>query len=95
MKREGLCGLLLMALFVLLTASVALADPIGPEVIVNVSVSSRSISTTSRKLLATAGNVSEIYLNHTQVTEGWQGYYGNVSGIIVLDDSNDNSMYTC
>ena len=35
----------------------------------------------------------EIYTANSQ-TQKWQGYYGNVSGNIYLNDSTDNSMYT-
>jgi len=35
----------------------------------------------------------DIYTANTQ-TQKWQGYYGNVSGNIYLNDSTDNSMYT-
>ena len=94
MKREGIYGVLLMALFLLLTASVALADPVGPQAIENLSSARRSITTTAKSLPAIAGNVSEIGVNTTKITEGWQGYYGNVSGNIVLDDASANSMYT-
>ena len=47
----------------------------------------------SKSQLAEAGNVTELGINVSQVTRGWQGYYGNISGVIVLDDSSNNTMY--
>jgi hypothetical protein len=42
---------------------------------------------------AIAGNVTELTISGVTVTTSWQGYYGNVSGTIVLADVNDNAMY--
>jgi len=42
---------------------------------------------------AVAGNVSEIILNGNSITQTWQGYFGNVSGKIVLGDINNNTFY--
>jgi hypothetical protein len=43
---------------------------------------------------AQAGNVTALTINATRITERWQGYYGNITGTIVLDDANNNSMYS-
>ncbi len=95
MKREGIYGVLLLTLFVLLTAGIVLADdPTGPQDIATLNSTRRTISTTAQSRPAQAGNVSELTMNHTTVTKGWQGYYGNVTGTIVLDDALNNSMYT-
>jgi hypothetical protein len=42
---------------------------------------------------ATAGNVSEITVYGFTTTKTWQGYSGNVTGVIQLADSSDNVMY--
>ncbi|MBN1793061.1 hypothetical protein JW826_05245 [Candidatus Woesearchaeota archaeon] len=36
---------------------------------------------------AEAGNVTELSLVGISTTRGWQGYYGNISGIITLEDA--------
>ena len=48
----------------------------------------------SKSIEAEAGNVSELHINTSTVTRGWQGYYGNITGTIVLDDALNNSMYS-
>jgi len=42
---------------------------------------------------AYAGNITAIYPNVTTNTNSWQGYYGNVTAQIVLDNANNLSMY--
>ncbi|MFH1649720.1 MAG: hypothetical protein ABIA93_04180 [Candidatus Woesearchaeota archaeon] len=42
---------------------------------------------------AEAGNVTELQIVGTGVTKFWQGYFGNVTGTITLDDADDNTMY--
>lgn len=42
---------------------------------------------------STAGNVTSLNINSTEITKRWQGYYGNVSGLITLDDANNNTLY--
>ena len=42
---------------------------------------------------AIAGNVTRLDINGTTITEGWQGYFGNILGTIVLGDSSNNTIY--
>ncbi len=42
---------------------------------------------------AYAGNVTELEITATSVTQSWQGYFGNVSGSIQLADISDNVLY--
>ena len=42
---------------------------------------------------ALAGNVTELTIFGYSVTQTWQGYFGNVSGTVMLADSSDNVMY--
>ena len=48
---------------------------------------------TSPTLSAVAGNVTQLTVAGTTVTQTWQGYYGNVTGTITLDDASNNTMY--
>lgn len=43
---------------------------------------------------AIGGNVTELNISISQQTTKWQGYYGNVSGGIVLEDANSHSMFS-
>ena len=42
---------------------------------------------------AVAGNVTELNLNGYSTTQFWQGYYGNVSGSIILSNGANNIFY--
>ena len=42
---------------------------------------------------ALAGNVTELILSGYTTTQAWQGYYGNITGVIQLADASDNVLY--
>lgn len=42
---------------------------------------------------ALAGNVTELTIDGLVNTQAWQGYYGNVTGVIQLANSNSDVMY--
>ncbi|MBU0665927.1 MAG: hypothetical protein ABIC91_02590 [Nanoarchaeota archaeon] len=42
---------------------------------------------------AEAGNITEITIDGIGGTKFWQGYYGEITGEIVLEDANGNRMY--
>ncbi len=69
------------------------AQPVGPDTLNVVSTSRREVTPAST-VQALAGNVTELFINATMTTRSWQGYYGNVSGTITLDDANNNTMYS-
>ncbi|NOZ80370.1 MAG: hypothetical protein GXP63_01745 [DPANN group archaeon] len=93
MKRNELMIILMVAVTVM-TAYTVMADPNIPAVLSQLSTSTRTIDGANKTNDALAGNLTEIAIDDTKVTQGWQGYYGNVSGTIVLDDALNNSMYT-
>lgn len=42
---------------------------------------------------AKGGNITEFDLSVLQQTNKWQGYYGNTTGEVTLDDATGNTMY--
>ncbi len=42
---------------------------------------------------AMAGNITYLSISGLSQTRAWQGYYGNVSGYITLDDANNYTFY--
>jgi len=86
----------MLVAFSLFAVSFAIAAPTGPTV--TDSAPERRTSgidspTTGTTVAAQAGNVTELFINSTRLTDNWQGYYGNVTGQIILDDASGNSMY--
>jgi len=79
-----------LAILSLLTVFV-LADsdmPYPVRYIENVSSSRPTISNTSDTTQwVAAGNVSEINLTTISTTKAWAGFYGNITGVLTLEDS--------
>jgi hypothetical protein len=46
-----------------------------------------------RSVDAIAGNVTALVITSIGQTKDWQGYYGNISGSITLDDANNFTFY--
>ncbi len=55
--------------------------------------SSRGTDPTATQQDAQAGNVTQLNIDQTRITEIWQGFYGNVSGTIVLENSAGENFY--
>lgn len=87
--------LVLVGIFMLsFSVSAVVTNPSGAT-----SVEERSTETFNGSLWsaasheASAGNVTEINITGISQTKSWQGYYGEVTGTITLDDANNNTMY--
>lgn len=74
-------------------ATVKAAEPEGPDTLTVVSSGRNTDNGAGHAVVAQAGNVSGITINDLVVTRNWQGYYGNVTGSIVLDDGFDQTFY--
>lgn len=71
-----------------------LADPTAPETLTQVESSSRDLSGLSAQSVnAQGGNVTQVNIHALTITTSWQGYYGDVTGEITLDDANNNTFY--
>ena len=94
-KRTKLT-MLLAGLFVLavLMALVAVAVPTAPIQLDEATIGRHTGLPDSTTVLAYAGNVTELNITHEQITLGWQGFYGTVTGEIVLDDARNQSIFT-
>lgn len=68
------------------------AEPTGPSNIDPLG-SSRYPVTSASNISAIAGNVTELNFQSDSVTNTWQGYFGNISGSILLGDVNNNTLY--
>ena len=68
------------------------AEPVAPTGLQILSTSTRTISGISNTS-AQGGNVTELRIDALSVTKTWQGYFGNITGNIHLDDGNNNSFY--
>ena len=71
----------------------ATADPAPPLSLTPGASFRANFSTTGNNLSAQAGNLTELMISGVSVTELWQGYYGNVTGKLTLQDANNNTFY--
>jgi hypothetical protein len=55
--------------------------------------STRASADSPQSVEALAGNVTEITIFGSSITRTWQGYFGNVTGNLILADSSNNMMY--
>jgi hypothetical protein len=66
--------------------------PTGAEDI-NETADSRFNRTNGTPQTAQAGNVTELIITAEGSTKAWQGYYGNISGTLSLEDADRNVFY--
>jgi hypothetical protein len=71
---------------------VAAAEPSGATVNANPSTRA-SGGDPGNDTNAFAGNITELTVTGSSITQAWQGYFGNISGTIKLANSADNVMY--
>ncbi len=67
-------------------------EPEGPALTTQ-NTSRRNISDSAVRT-AVAGNVTQINMVGSTITQTWQGYYGNISGQIRLDNAANQAMYS-
>lgn len=85
---------LLIGIFVLVV-SVSLVSSVRPFGVENVVVTNSSTAAPDlpTSVLAQAGNVTELNIFGYSITQAWQGYFGNITGTLMLSDASDNVMY--
>lgn len=89
--RKG--QLILIMVMALVLVGIISAAPTGPKDLTRVTSSRYNDSGNGGwNVSAQAGNVTELIINATSVTQTWQGYYGNVIGMILLADSSNKTL---
>ncbi|MBD3164325.1 hypothetical protein GF323_03930 [Candidatus Woesearchaeota archaeon] len=83
----------LLMLFILLGMAIVAAAPEGPDELDVMNSTRRTVKAT-QNISALAGNVTQLNISGTFITQSWQGYYGNVSGTIALDASDGYRMFS-
>ena len=92
--REYAVLLSIASIFVLLSSFVlAASEPQGPTTITSAGSGRFQNNSGSVQIPAQAGNVTALVIDHSRSTEAWQGYYGNITGTITLDDANNQTLY--
>jgi len=98
MKKVDLIRLITI-LFLLagLSFSLVYAVPLGPTSPQTLATNATSTFNRSnyapRSVEAEAGNITQIIISGVTQTQTWQGYWGEVTGTITLDDAFNYTMY--
>lgn len=90
--RMGLVSVFLMVVTLFSFSIIAGTDPEPPTNITIVTSSTRTPNQ-AQNISAIAGNVTQINIYAYTQTRTWQGYYGNITGTITLDDSQGHTVY--
>ena len=92
---KGIATIAVLAIVCMLLslAMTVFAAPNIPDQFTAGTAQSRAINSAEKTASALGSNVTQLTINDVRVTKRWQGYYGNVSGIITLDDANNWTMY--
>jgi hypothetical protein len=92
-NKKDMFGMFLIVA-ILLSVSFAISGP-TPESPLNISeedTSSRQPNA-AQTLTALGGNLTQLNIGTITQTISWQGYYGNVTGTIMLGDASGNTIY--
>jgi hypothetical protein len=84
----------LLVLVGLMSLYIVSAQPYGADSVAVENSSTFNASGINPYLVnAQAGNVTQLTITGTAVTTSWQGFYGNITGKIVLADAAGNNFY--
>ncbi|MBI4438381.1 hypothetical protein HY640_00445 [Candidatus Woesearchaeota archaeon] len=85
--------LVVSALVVMYVMRAVLSVPTGPDTFTVVSSERYTGGVNGTTFVAEAGNVTSLIVDETFISASWAGYYGNVTGTIVLNDGSNNTLY--
>lgn len=91
-ERQFLPAILAM-IWALVFVQIIHAAALPEGATVSVENSTRRTPAAATSVNAIAGNVSQLSIVGTTSTQSWQGFYGNVSGTITLDDAANKTLY--
>ncbi|MEK6968755.1 MAG: hypothetical protein AABX51_09110 [Nanoarchaeota archaeon] len=92
MKFRGIDLLVCALTLLLLSVAIVQGIPSGSDTL-TVGKSERAANNTPKSTVALAGNVTALDLTGRSVTKYWQGYFGNITGTVVLADSSNYTLY--
>jgi hypothetical protein len=83
----------MITMLIIFSIKAAFAYPSSPDSITIGQSGYFNMTNLGYEIYAEAGNVTALELYNIRSTLFWQGYYGNVTGRIVLDDAMNNTFY--
>ena len=93
--KRNIGRLAVVTLFILALAYVTAIVPLGPSTFtIGASSTQNATAYPAGQQNAYAGNITQLTLFATSVTKHWQGYWGEITGTIVLDDAQNFTLYS-
>jgi hypothetical protein len=83
--------IIVVVVFTVFLLNIVYGQPFGGSV--TLGKSERGLPISPGQVAAQAGNITSINIEGVSITRSWQGYFGNVTGVITLDDANNNTLY--
>lgn len=93
MKKPATSFILGVLLLGVMAATFVSALPSGPTEPITPISNERWPEWGPQTLVALAGNVTQFDTNSSTITQTWQGYFGNITGMITLGDASNNTLY--
>ena len=96
-KETALMACLILALIIFSTAAVMAAVPVGPTITrgpnSTKAIAPPTVVNDTGNGITAGGYIFTVNLNSEQQNLRWKAYVGNVTGTLVLDDANGQSIY--
>ena len=94
MTQRHKIAILVALVFFGVTAFAVLGDPTAPQSLTEGLHSSFNEGNyATQSIEALAGNITAVVIDAIGQTNAWQGYYGNITATITLDDANNFTFY--
>ncbi len=93
MKIRGLDVIVISLTLLLLCVVIVQGTPSGADTISRL-YDERSPNMTGKAVDALAGNVTALDIHSRQISKFWQGFFGNVTGDVVLQDAQNHTLYS-
>jgi hypothetical protein len=93
MQKRLSITIFIALIILIILGGIVLSTPSTPNYINTGIPETRPIGTSGITIEADAGNITELTIEGTRITNYWQGYYGNVTGVITLDDADNFTLF--
>jgi hypothetical protein len=80
-----------MVITLLVSGAALAATPTGADTAVGSSETGISTSSTNQNI--SAGNLTQVAVDTSYVSNKWTGFYGNISGSFILSDASGNNFF--
>ncbi len=92
--KKRLFSLIFLLIMIVMFSYNVYPDPTGAIITNGTPERGSPDSLNGKPIEADAGNMTAVGINSSKISTRWQGYYGNITGLITLDDASTNTIYS-